>query len=68
MLDTVGAALADKGVACVRIDGTMTAAKRAAAIAAFSDTSATSPRIALVSLKADGVSLNLTAASEVRPA
>lgn len=65
MLDAVGAALAAEGVRYVRIDGSMTAGKRAAAIAAFSETAADTPRVALVSLKAGGVGLNLTVASQV---
>lgn len=66
MLDAVGAVLAAEGVSHVRIDGSMTAGKRAAAIAAFSETGADTPRVALVSLKAGGVGLNLTAASQAR--
>lgn len=66
MLTAVGAALDSEGVTHVRIDGAMTAAKRAAAIAAFSDTAPDSARVALVSLKAGGVGLNLTVASQVR--
>lgn len=65
MLDAAGAALAADGVTCVRIDGSMTAAKRAAAIATFSEPGADAPTVALVSLKAGGVGLNLTVASQV---
>lgn len=66
MLAAVGGALAAEGVAFVRIDGTMTAGKRAAAIRKFAEAGCEAPRVALVSLKAGGVGLNLTAASQVR--
>ena len=49
----------------VRLDGSMTSKKRIAAIEAFSDANPGSPTIFLLSLKAGGVGLNLTAASRV---
>eukprot|EP00892_Ulva_mutabilis_P006202 jgi/Ulvmu1/3954/UM018_0177.1 len=65
MLDAVGAALDAEGFPHVRVDGAMSQPKRAKAIAAFSDTGADTPLVALVSLKAGGVGLNLTAASQI---
>jgi len=46
----------------VRLDGTMTSKQRTAAIEAFSDTDVNSPSVFLLSLKAGGVGINLTAA------
>jgi len=49
----------------VRLDGTMTTKQRTAAIEAFSDIDANSPSIFLLSLKAGGVGINLTAACRI---
>jgi len=46
----------------VRLDGTMSSKQRTAAIEAFSDTDSNSPSVFLLSLKAGGVGINLTAA------
>jgi SWI/SNF-related matrix-associated actin-dependent regulator of chromatin subfamily A3 len=63
LLDLAGAALAAAGVRFVRLDGTMSAAARDAALRAF----AADPAITvfLVSLLAGGVGLTLTAAANV---
>ena len=52
----------NNGFHFVRLDGTMTSKQRTAAIEAFSDTDAHSPSVFLLSLKAGGVGINLTAA------
>jgi len=52
----------NNGFHFVRLDGTMTSKQRSAAIEAFSDTDSHSPSIFLLSLKAGGVGINLTAA------
>jgi len=49
----------------VRLDGTMSNKQRSASIEAFSDLDPASPVIILLSLKAGGVGLNLTAGSRV---
>lgn len=49
----------------VRLDGSCSAAARAATLAAFGDTRPGSPGLLLVSLKAGGTGLNLTAANLV---
>ncbi|XP_023932310.1 helicase-like transcription factor [Lingula anatina] len=53
------------GFKFARLDGTMTAAKRTQAIEQFSDLDPRAPTIFLLSLKAGGMGLNLTAASRV---
>jgi len=55
----------NKGFHVVRLDGTMTSKQRTAAIEAFSDTDPNSPSIFLLSLKAGGVGINLTAACRI---
>ena len=57
-----GAALTAAGVRFVRLDGSMTAAARDAAVRAFADPACT---VFLVSVKAGGVGLTLTAAANV---
>lgn len=49
----------------MRLDGTMAQKKRAHVIQEFQSSAADSPTIMLLSLKAGGVGLNLTAASHV---
>ena len=63
MLDLVEKALVSSRVRYVRLDGSMTQGKRDEAIQAFK----TNPEVSvfLISLKAGGVGLNLTAASIV---
>ena len=66
MLSLVEARLIAAGVPYFRIDGSTPAAKRKTLLAAFASSSdAAGVRVALVSLRAGGVGLNLTAASEV---
>jgi hypothetical protein len=65
MMDIVSSALATAAIPFVRLDGKSSAAQRAQMLAAFASADAASPRVFLASLKAGGVGLNLTAASEV---
>lgn len=53
------------GFSFVRLDGTMSQKKRTRVIQEFQSAAADSPAIMLLSLKAGGVGLNLTAASHV---
>ena len=53
------------GFTYVKLDGSMTAAARVVAQETFSDIHPDSPTVFLLSLKAGGVGLNLTAASNV---
>ena len=53
------------GFKFVRLDGSMSMRQRTKAIDEFSDPSDQSPTIMLLSLKAGGVGLNLTAATRV---
>ena len=53
------------GFKLVRLDGSMNLRQRTAAIEAFSDNADDSPTVMLLSLKAGGVGLNLTAATRV---
>jgi SWI/SNF-related matrix-associated actin-dependent regulator of chromatin subfamily A3 len=63
-LDVVGNALRHSGISFCRLDGKTPAAKRNTMLCAFADESdVTGPRVFLVSLKAGGVGLNLTAAN-----
>ena len=55
----------ESGYKFVRLDGSMTMKQRTDAITRFSDKSDDSPTIMLLSLKAGGVGLNLTAATRV---
>ncbi|XP_044288688.1 helicase-like transcription factor isoform X2 [Varanus komodoensis] len=57
--------LKESGFAFVRLDGSMTQKKRVEAIRQFQSNEPGSPTIMLLSLKAGGVGLNLTAASRV---
>uniref|UniRef100_A0AAX7SWA6 Helicase-like transcription factor n=1 Tax=Astatotilapia calliptera TaxID=8154 RepID=A0AAX7SWA6_ASTCA len=57
--------LREHGFSFVRLDGTMTQKKRTQVIQEFQSSAADSPTIVLLSLKAGGVGLNLTAASHV---
>lgn len=57
--------LREEGFSFVRLDGTMTQKKRAQVIQEFQSDASDSPSIMLLSLKAGGVGLNLTAASHV---
>nr|ATG70976.1 DNA/RNA helicase protein [Callitropsis funebris] len=65
MLDLLQEPLEREGFKFVRLDGSMPSKKRAATITAFASTNLTSPTILLASLKAAGVGINLTAASDV---
>ncbi|CAN4097499.1 unnamed protein product [Withania somnifera] len=62
-LDLIHYALQKSGVSCVQLDGSMTMAARDSAITRF--TNDPDCRIFLMSLKAGGVALNLTVASQV---
>jgi SNF2 family DNA or RNA helicase len=62
VLDRAGERLAADGVRCVRLDGTMNADARAAAVEAFQSAQAD---VFLLSLRAGGVGMNLTAADYV---
>ncbi|KAF3790759.1 SWI/SNF-related matrix-associated actin-dependent regulator of chromatin subfamily A member 3-like 1 [Nymphaea thermarum] len=53
------------GFVTVRLDGTMSAKKKAAAIARFSETGPGAPTVMLASLKVAGAGINLTVASRV---
>lgn len=53
------------GFKVLRLDGTMTAKRRANVIEQFSDTGPDAPTVLLASLKASGTGINLTAASTV---
>ncbi len=55
----------EHGFTFVRLDGTMSQKRRAQIIQEFQSSAAESPAIMLLSLKAGGVGLNLTAASHV---
>lgn len=57
--------LREHGFTFVRLDGTLTQKKRTQVIKEFQSPAADSPTIMLLSLKAGGVGLNLTAASHV---
>lgn len=55
----------EHGFSFVRLDGTMSQKRRTQVIQEFQSSTADSPAIMLLSLKAGGVGLNLTAASHV---
>ncbi|NXW87489.1 HLTF factor, partial [Alopecoenas beccarii] len=57
--------LKESGFAFTRLDGSMAQKKRAEAVQCFQSSQAGSPTVMLLSLKAGGVGLNLTAASRV---
>lgn len=62
-LDLIKFSLEQSGIRCVQLIGSMSLAEREKAIKTFNDDS--SCRIFLMSLKAGGVALNLTVASNV---
>ncbi|KAM3930256.1 helicase-like transcription factor [Leptodactylus fuscus] len=64
-LSLIEKALGESGFTFTRLDGSMTQKKRTEAIQSFQSTHVDSPTIMLLSLKAGGVGLNLTAASRV---
>ncbi|KAG1969627.1 helicase-like transcription factor [Pimephales promelas] len=64
-LDVIERPLREYGFSFTRLDGSMNQKTRAKAIQDFQDSSPGSPTIMLLSLKAGGVGLNLTAASQV---
>ncbi|XP_056420818.1 helicase-like transcription factor isoform X2 [Hyla sarda] len=64
-LSLIESALGESGFMFTRLDGSMTQKKRTKAIQSFQSTDVDSPTIMLLSLKAGGVGLNLTAASRV---
>ena len=55
----------EKGFTFTRLDGSMSSNARTAALREFSSPAPDSPQIFLLSLKAGGVGLNLTAASRL---
>jgi hypothetical protein len=55
----------NNGFRFVRLDGSMTSKQRTTAIEAFSDPDTNSPTVFLLSLKAGGVGINLTAACRI---
>ncbi|NXE54631.1 HLTF factor, partial [Casuarius casuarius] len=64
-LSLIENALKKSGFAFTRLDGSMAQKKRVEAIQCFQSSQAGSPTVMLLSLKAGGVGLNLTAASRV---
>ncbi|XP_030837524.1 helicase-like transcription factor isoform X1 [Strongylocentrotus purpuratus] len=64
-LDLLKKPLTEKGFKFCRLDGSMSRIARTAAIREFSSNDPDSPQIFLLSLKAGGVGLNLTAASRL---
>ncbi|KAK9979436.1 hypothetical protein ABG768_012867 [Culter alburnus] len=64
-LDLLEVPLREYGFSFTRLDGSMNQKTRAKAIQDFQDSSSGSPTIMLLSLKAGGVGINLTAASHV---
>ncbi|KAL5004275.1 hypothetical protein ScPMuIL_017731 [Solemya velum] len=65
MLSLLEIPLRMQGFNFVRLDGTMTSKRRTEVIRSFTDERSGSPTIILLSLKAGGVGINLTAASRV---
>ncbi|NXV86713.1 HLTF factor, partial [Calonectris borealis] len=65
LLSLIEKPLKESGFAFTRLDGSMAQKKRAEAIQCFQSSQAGSPTVMLLSLKAGGVGLNLTAASRV---
>ena len=57
--------LNDEGYTWTRLDGSMNTRARSAVISEFQSTAADSPTVLLLSLRAGGVGLNLTAASKL---
>uniref|UniRef100_A0A8C8R670 Helicase like transcription factor n=1 Tax=Pelusios castaneus TaxID=367368 RepID=A0A8C8R670_9SAUR len=64
-LSLIETPLRESGFVFTRLDGSMPQKKRVQAIQSFQDSQAGSPTLMLLSLKAGGVGLNLTAASQV---
>ena len=64
-LDLIGPQLSRHNLTHVRLDGSMAQKQRAQVLRAFNAEDAGAPRILLLSLRAGGVGLNLTAASRV---
>ena len=64
-LDLMETPIQQSGFKLVRLDGSMSMRQRTNAIESFSDISDDSPTVMLLSLKAGGVGLNLTAATRV---
>ncbi|XP_042574187.1 helicase-like transcription factor [Cyprinus carpio] len=64
-MDLIEVPLREYGFSFIRLDGTMAQKTRAKAIQDFQDSSPGNPTIMLLSLKAGGVGINLTAASHV---
>lgn len=64
-LDLLEKPLQQSGFHFVRLDGSMTLRRRADVINMFSQTAVDSPTIMLLSLKAGGVGINLTAATRI---
>uniref|UniRef100_A0A8C3SU50 Helicase like transcription factor n=1 Tax=Chelydra serpentina TaxID=8475 RepID=A0A8C3SU50_CHESE len=64
-LSLIETPLKESGFVFTRLNGSMTQKKRVQAIQSFQDSHTGSPTIMLLSLKAGGVGLNLTAASRV---
>uniref|UniRef100_A0A671P611 Helicase-like transcription factor n=1 Tax=Sinocyclocheilus anshuiensis TaxID=1608454 RepID=A0A671P611_9TELE len=64
-MDLIEVPLREYGFSFTRLDGSMAQKTRAKAIQDFQDSSPGSPTIMLLSLKAGGVGINLTAASHV---
>nr|XP_033813689.1 helicase-like transcription factor isoform X2 [Geotrypetes seraphini] len=64
-LSIIETPLRESGFVFVRLDGSLTQKKRIEAIQCFQSSAPESPTIMLLSLKAGGVGLNLTAASRV---
>ncbi|KAK2901000.1 hypothetical protein Q8A67_009115 [Cirrhinus molitorella] len=64
-MDLIEVPLREYGFSFTRLDGSMAQTARSKAIQDFQDSSPGSPTIMLLSLKAGGVGLNLTAASHV---
>lgn len=65
LLNIVETPLKAEGFNFVRLDGKMSQKKRSEVIELFDDRGPDSPTVMLLSLKAGGVGLNLTAASRV---
>ena len=65
LLNRLEAPLRAAGLAFCRLDGSMTLAQRRLAMARFSQTEAGAPCVMLLSLRAGGEGINLTAASRV---
>merc|ERR1711862_331070 len=64
-LSIIQALLRDQGFSYVRLDGSMNHADRAEVVKVFQSTGKGSPKVLLLSLKAGGVGLNLTAANHL---